>query len=210
VLALRDLSHAHPGAPRIVFPDFESDAARPVLLHGASGSGKSTLIALAAGLLDVQQGSLRLAGCELAGMPRQARDAWRAATLGVVPQRLHLSPSLSVRDNVALAYVSVGLPLDAARVDELLGALGLAAVAARKPDALSVGQLQRAALARALARRPAVLLVDEPTGNLDDIAASDVMALLVDAARAQGAQLVVATHDRRVTETLPEAAALSL
>ena len=210
MLALRGLSHRYPDSSRLVFPDFSAHDAQAVLLRGPSGSGKSTLIALAAGLLDVQQGSLRLAGSELAGMPRAARDAWRAVTLGVVPQRLHLSASLSVRDNLALAYLSVGLPVDRVRVDELLAALGLTEIDRRKPDALSVGQAQRVALARALARRPAVLLVDEPTGNLDDRAASDVLSLLVDAAQRHRAMLVIATHDRRVADALPSAASLNL
>lgn len=210
MLALRGLSHRYPGSSRLVFPDFAALNAQAVLLRGPSGSGKSTLIALAAGLLDVQQGSLCLAGSELAGMPRGARDTWRAATLGVVPQRLHLSASLSVRDNLALAYLSVGLPVDRARIDELLAALGLRDVDRRKPDALSVGQAQRVALARALARRPAVLLVDEPTGNLDDRAAADVLSLLIEVAQHNRAMLVIATHDRRIADALPEAASLNL
>jgi putative ABC transport system ATP-binding protein len=210
VLSLRGLSHRYPGAARITFPDFEAGDADAVLLRGPSGSGKSTLIALASGLLDVQQGSLRVAGTELAGTAPTERDAWRAATLGVVPQRLHLSASLTVRDNLALAYVSAGLPVDTPRVDELLVALGIGDVAARKPHALSVGQLQRVALARALARRPAALLVDEPTANLDDRAATRAIGLLLDAARHANTVLLIATHDRRVLDTLPGASVLDL
>jgi putative ABC transport system ATP-binding protein len=210
VLSLRGLSHGYPGAARLTFPDFEAGNADTVLLRGPSGSGKSTLLALAAGLLDVQQGSLRVAGAELAGMAPAARDAWRAATLGVVPQRLHLSASLTVRDNLALAYVSTGLPVDSLRLDELLIALGIADVAARKPQALSVGQLQRVALARALARRPAALLVDEPTSNLDDRAATRTIELLLDAARRASTVLLIATHDRRVLDALRGASELDL
>jgi putative ABC transport system ATP-binding protein len=210
VLSLRGLSHGYPGATRLTFPDFEASGAAPVLLRGPSGSGKSTLIALAAGLLDVQRGSLRVAGVELAGMAGTVRDAWRAATLGVVPQRLHVSASLTVRDNLALAYVSAGLPVDASRVGELLAALGIGAVAARKPHALSVGQLQRVALARALLRHPAVLLVDEPTANLDDRAALAVVELLLEEARRANTALLVATHDRRVIDALPAASVLAL
>ena len=210
MLSLRGLSHGYPGATRLSFPDFEATGRAPVVLRGLSGSGKSTLIALAAGLLDVQRGSLRVAGVELAGMPSAARDAWRAATLGVVPQRLHVSGSLTVRDNLALAYVSAGLPVDTARIGELLTTLGIATAAARKPHALSVGQLQRVALARALLRRPAVLLVDEPTTSLDDQAAMAVVALLLDEARRANTMLLLATHDRRVLDALPAASVLAL
>lgn len=210
MFSLRGLSHGYPGATRLTFPDFEAIGPAPVVLRGPSGSGKSTLIALAAGLLDVQRGSLCVAGVELAGMARAARDAWRAATLGVMPQRLHLSDSLTVRDNLALAYVSAGLPVDTARIAELLTTLDIVAMAARKPHALSVGQLQRVALARALLRRPAVLLIDEPTASLDDQAAMAVVGMLLDEARRANTVLLVATHDRRVLDALPTASVLAL
>jgi ABC-type lipoprotein export system ATPase subunit len=210
VLSLRGLDHRYPQGTRLTFPDFDAEDATTVLMCGPSGSGKSTLIALAAGLLDVQQGSLRLAGVELAGMTGVARDAWRAARLGVVPQRLHVSESLTVRDNLALSYVSAGLPVDTSRVSELLAALGLVALATRKPHTLSVGQLQRVALARALLRRPSVLLVDEPTAYLDDRAARSAIELLLEQARHANTRLLVATHDPRVLHALPDASVLTL
>jgi putative ABC transport system ATP-binding protein len=210
VIALHGLRHRFPGSAPLSFPDFESDVGSTVVLRGPSGSGKSTLIALAAGLLQVQAGSLRVAGAELAAMSARACDAWRAATLGVMPQRLHLSAGLNVFDNLALAYMSARMPLDAKRIDALLAELDIADLSDRTPHTLSVGQMQRVALARALLRRPPVPLVDEPTANLDDASAAGVIALLGAAARQSNATLVIATHDRRATDTLRDAAVLNL
>jgi putative ABC transport system ATP-binding protein len=214
MLRLQGLVHTHPGAAPLHFPDFQADGPQPVLLRGPSGSGKSTLLALMAGLLTVQQGRLAVAGTDLAGLAPRARDAWRGATLGVLPQRLHLSPTLSVRDNLALAYVSAGVKVDRPRIDSLLARLGLSALAERRPGALSGGQAQRVALARALLRQPRVLLADEPTANLDDANAARVMDLLCQAVAAADvgapALLVVATHDARVAAALPAARELAL
>jgi len=210
VLALHDLRHRYPGASALAFPDFEAPSGSRVLLRGPSGSGKSTLIALCAGLLTVQQGSLTVADSELASMPLSRLDAWRGATLGVVPQRLHLSPSLTVLDNLRLTYVSAGLAVDERRLRELLGELALGDLAQRRPYELSVGQAQRVALARALVRRPRVLLVDEPTANLDDDAVSAVLALLMRTAAHSQATLLIASHDARVDKALSGARELVL
>ncbi|MBY0365216.1 MAG: ATP-binding cassette domain-containing protein, partial [Burkholderiaceae bacterium] len=162
MLAWGGLRHRYAGGAEIAYADFGLAAGRHLLLRGASGTGKSTLLALLAGLLRVQQGELVVAGTELAGLGPRALDAWRGATLGVVPQRLHLSDALTVAENLALPALAVGQRADSARAAELLEALDIADLSARRPHQLSVGQAQRVALARALMRRPRLLLADEP------------------------------------------------
>jgi len=199
------LAYRYRGGPALAWPDFQAPQGAVVCLAGPSGSGKSTLLALLAGLLALQQGRLEVAGTDLAGLGARARDAWRARTLGFLPQRLHLSEGLSVARNLAMPDLAAGRAPDRARIATLLGRLGLQGLEDRLPGALSGGQAQRVALARALVGRPRVILADEPTAHLDDDAAAAALALLAEAAAAEGATLVVATHDARVARAWPQA-----
>ena len=210
LFSINGLSYRYAGAAPLAFPDFAAPQGARVRLSGASGSGKSTLLALLAGLLAVQAGRVIAGGVDLGRLGARERDAWRGATLGFVPQRLHLSDSLSVADNLALPYVAAGLAVDRQRIDAVLGRLGLAGLARRRPAALSVGQVQRVALARALLRAPKLILADEPTAHLDDDSAQAALALLGDVAAAEQATLVVATHDRRLAELWPQSLHLHL
>ena len=198
------LRHRYVGGAEIAYADFALAAGRHLLLRGASGSGKSTLLALLAGLLRVHQGELSVADVELQTLSARALDAWRGATLGVVPQRLHLSEALTVAENLALPALAAGHGADPARAAELMEALDIAELASRRPHQLSVGQAQRVALARALMRRPRLLLADEPSANLDDEHTLHMLALLLDAAEREGCTLVIASHDARVVEALGE------
>ena len=202
MLAWSGLRHRYAGGSEIAYADFALPARRHLLLRGASGSGKSTLLALLAGLLRVQQGELAVAGTELQALSPRALDAWRGATLGVVPQRLHLSEALSVAENLTLPALAAGQGADPARAADLLAALDIAELVGRRPHQLSVGQAQRVALARALMRRPRLLLADEPSANLDDEHTVHMLALLLDAAEREGCTLVIASHDARVVEAL--------
>jgi putative ABC transport system ATP-binding protein len=197
-------------SPALRFADVEAEQGDQLLLRGPSGSGKSTLLALIAGLLTPRAGRVVVAGTDVGALARGERDAWRGRTLGFVPQRLHLSESLSVAENLALPSIAAGVPVDRPRIAALLERLGLSGLSARRPHELSVGQAQRVALARALMRSPRVLLADEPTANLDDPMSDAVIGLLDDAARENGATLLIATHDARVAARLPSARTLVL
>jgi putative ABC transport system ATP-binding protein len=211
MLSLQGLEFAwSAGSPALRFADVQAGQGAQVLLRGPSGSGKSTLLALIAGLLTPRAGRVVVAGTDVGALPRGARDAWRGEALGFVPQRLHLSESLTVAQNLELPFVACGAAVDHARIHALLDRLGLGELAARRPHELSVGQAQRVALARALMRRPRVLLADEPTANLDDPMSATVLDLLAEAAHETGATLVIATHDARVAVRLPQARVLEL
>ena len=143
-----------------------------------------------------------VAGQNLRDLERLTSDAWRAKTIGFLPQRLHLSAALSVQQNLAFAQWAAGVPEDPARIARVLTALGVAELGRRLPAQLSGGQAQRVALARAVLLQPKVILADEPTASLDDAAAADAVAVLVHTARAHTATLVIASHDARITPLL--------
>lgn len=202
MLASTDLSFSYPGGAVMRFSDLALPQGGVLLLQGASGSGKSTLLALMCGLLGGYAGRLEVAGQDMMALRGAERDAWRGRTVGFLPQKLHLSESLCVRENLSLVFFAAGLPEDATKIDAALQALGVQDLLQRRPSELSGGQAQRVALARATLLSPKIILADEPTASLDDDAASDAMALLLQAATRCGASLVVATHDSRVKSAL--------
>jgi len=202
MLQTQELRYAYPGGGELAFPDVALAQGGVLLLSGPSGSGKSTWLALVAALVAPRAGRLTVAGQGVAALRGRAADAWRACSIGFLPQKLHLSAALTVRDNLALAYWAAGLPENVARITQVLAALGVQALAGRVPSQLSGGQAQRVALARAVLMAPALILADEPTASLDDAAAAEAIGLLLQAAKAQQASLVIATHDARVAQAL--------
>jgi putative ABC transport system ATP-binding protein len=211
VIQTRGLGYRYAGAPEgatLAFLDLDLPSGGTLLLRGPSGSGKSTWLALAAGLTTATQGDMVVGGQSLGELSPRQRDAWRARTLGFLPQRGLLSEALSVFDNLALVYFAAGKPVDRDRIEAQLQSLGVADLARRLPSQLSGGQAQRVALARALLLQPALLLVDEPTASLDDEACAQALHLLQQ--HASGATLVVATHDGRVLQAWPQARILKL
>ena len=198
MIRTHQLAYRDKAGPMLQFVDVDVPQGGVLLLRGASGSGKSTWLALAAGLLAASGGDITVAGQPLKALGKVAGDAWRAKTIGFLPQKLHLSAALSVHDNLALAQWAAGQEKDDSRTAQVLSALDVQALASRKPAQLSGGQAQRVALARAVLLRPQVILADEPTASLDDGSADASLALLQATAEREGATLVIATHDARV------------
>ena len=172
------------------------EAGEYVAVMGPSGSGKSTLLNLL-GLLDrPNSGHYRLEGRDVTTLSADEQAAVRSARIGFVFQSFHLVPRLSAAENVALPLMLAGIPATerGARVQQALKDFGLESRARHRPDELSGGQRQRVAIARATIMRPAMLLADEPTGNLDRATGQEVTALL-EALNAAGTTLIVVTHD---------------
>ena len=164
-----------------------------VAIVGESGVGKSTLLNCMAALDRWDAGTVTLDGTDLGVLSDEQAALLRREKIGFVFQAFHVLPHLDVAQNVGLPLLLLKRP-DPARVNAMLDAVGLAGLGTRLPQTLSGGQLQRVAIARALVHRPALLLADEPTGNLDPATAARVMDLLVAQTRAEGAALVLVTH----------------
>jgi putative ABC transport system ATP-binding protein len=206
LLILRGVTHSY----------FEGDRRRPVLLGidgtieegrfvallGQSGSGKSTLLNLIAGLDTADSGSIVVRGLELNGLREPERTLFRRRHVGFVYQFFNLLPTLTVLENVALPAELNGLSAAEAqdRALALLDEVGLADRHESYPDSLSGGEQQRVALARALVHDPALILADEPTGNLDSTTGRHILDLLDHIVRKRGKTLLVATHSQEVAE----------
>ena len=196
-------TYATPQGPLRVLEDvtLRLAAGQSLALMGESGSGKSTLLHLAAGLDLPDHGSITLAGHNLATLPEPARATLRREQLGLVFQQFHLIPSLNVIDNLRL-QARLARRDDAAWTAHLIARLGLAGLEKRYPEQLSGGQQQRLAIGRALAPRPPLLLADEPTGNLDETTAGEVLELLLNLVRETQCALLVVTHSPQVAAPL--------
>jgi putative ABC transport system ATP-binding protein len=177
----------------------EIECGEIVAIVGPSGSGKSTLLHLLAALDSPASGEIVIGGIRLSELDDAGRTQLRRNRIGLVFQFFNLLPLLTARENVALPLLLAGVRLAEAeaRADELLTLVGLAGRTQHKPDTMSGGEMQRVAVARALAPKPLVLLADEPTGNLDSVASDGVLALLKQTTRERGCAVVIVTHDPR-------------
>jgi ABC-type lipoprotein export system ATPase subunit len=204
VVRVRGLTHRYgEGATALAVlcgVDMDVHAGGYVAVTGVSGAGKSTLLAILGGLEPAQEGSVQVGGQDLSALRSHELARFRRERVGFVFQDFGLLTMLTARENVEMALTLSGVPRGdrRKRAGDLLAEVGLAARASHRPPRLSGGELQRVAIARALANRPAVLLADEPTGNLDEDSACRVMELLEQLRAERGCTLVVVTHNHEL------------
>lgn len=175
--------------------DFSVSAGEFVAIIGKSGSGKSTLLHMLGGLDVPTSGSVIVDGNDLTMLDRTQLALFRRRRVGFIFQQYNLIPDLNVWDNIIFPLALDGVAIDTEFIDELLTALHIADKRDRMPSQLSGGEQQRVAIARALAMRPALILADEPTGNLDTTTSHEVMGLIRTLAAKLGQTLIVVTHD---------------
>ena len=200
-------------ARQVVFDGltFSVDKGETVALLGASGSGKTTLLNLISGIDTPDSGQVLLDGVDVHALAEPERTLLRRQHVGFVFQFFNLIPTLKVGENVALPLELLGEEDSDAeqRAAALLDDVGLGGLASRYPETLSGGEQQRAAIARALAHRPALLLADEPTGNLDEDTGDRIIELLTGLARQQGTTMLLVTHSNRVAQAADRVLRLS-
>lgn len=205
VLSVQDVSKSYPGAdgdvPVLRGVSLSLERGETLALTGESGSGKSTLLHLIGGLDTVDSGSIKVAGREITTMTDSERAGLRRADVGVIFQQFNLIPSLTVEANIAFQARLAG-GFDADHAARLAEALGLTDHLSKYPEALSGGQQQRVAIARTLTSRPKIVLADEPTGNLDEATATEVLGQMLRLVQETGAALLMVTHSQTVARRM--------
>jgi putative ABC transport system ATP-binding protein len=207
VLALRNLSRSFREGERIhrVLDgvDAQIDSGAFVGIIGRSGSGKSTLLNLISGIDRAEGGSVEVDGVDVTALREPQRTLFRRAHIGFIYQFFNLVPTLDVEENVRLVLELNGVPRAQARrrSETMLAEVGLGERLRSAVDVLSGGEQQRVAIARALVHQPKLLLADEPTGNLDEETAQQVMPQLLSLVRRHGATLLLVTHDRSLAQS---------
>ena len=208
LLDLRDIHKTYGSLTILGGVSVRLQAGETLVLTGESGSGKSTLLQLAGGLDQPDAGQVLLNGDDIGTLDDAARAKARRDEIGLIFQQFNLVPSLTVGANIALQARLAGRH-DAAVCDDLAERLGLAQLTGRYPEQLSGGQQQRVAIARALAPRPALILADEPTGNLDEETGDSVLSLLLALVAETGAGLLMVTHSPRLADRMARRVHLS-
>ena len=199
IIEIQDLGKTYQmgrvGVPALRGVDLHVERGEFLTIVGPSGSGKSTLFHIIGGLTPPTSGVVRVDGQDLATMTDADRNRLRKHTVGFVFQKFNLLPNLTARDNIAVARHSAGSRKPDPHFDEVLGFLGITNRLDHKPSALSGGEQQRIAIARAVVNRPAILLADEPTGNLDTANSTTVLELLRNLNERFGQTILMITHN---------------
>ncbi|OQM73441.1 ABC transporter ATP-binding protein [Manganibacter manganicus] len=212
LLSIEDLQKSYPGpegpVPVLRGVTLSLDAGETLALTGESGSGKSTLLHLVAGLDAADGGRVLLDGQEITALDDRGRAKLRRNAVGIIFQQFNLIPSLDVAANIAFQARLNGTA-EPRELSRLASALGLEAQLRKYPEQLSGGQQQRVAIARALAARPKLILADEPTGNLDEATADEVLEQFLALVTGTGAALLMVTHSPRLAARLGRRAHLS-
>jgi putative ABC transport system ATP-binding protein len=208
MLELREVSKEYPGGRRVLNGlSYTLASGEYVAVMGESGVGKSTLLNLIAGLDAPDSGDILIDGVNIATLDDDAATRLRREKLGFVFQAFHILPHLTLEQNVALPLLLNDLP--SVRARELLDAVGLQGRAQDFPRQLSGGELQRVAIARALVHRPKLILADEPTGNLDPDTAHEILLLLRNEIKSNGASAILVTHSHAAAATADRVLVLS-
>jgi len=189
--------------PVLDIPELVVERAEQMVMVGRSGCGKTSLLHIVAGILRADSGEIWIDGVDISGLSEAGRDRYRAAKLGYVFQTFNLLPAFTALENVLLGMTFARGRRDQARARVLLDRVGLAARASHKPAALSVGEQQRVAVARALANRPKLLLADEPTANVDPANQQNIIDLIRETCREEQIALILVTHAQEVARQFP-------
>ena len=204
MIATLDLTFSYHGSSLLTFPNMECRSGGQLLILGDSGSGKTTLLHLICGLLKPQTGSINIDGIDVTSLNDRELDQFRGVNIGVVFQQAHFVQSLTVSENLALPALMTSENISSEELRErtvgLLKRLRLEHKADSLPRELSVGEQQRASIARALIHKPKVVFADEPTSALDDKSTEAVISLLEEETNHAGAALVIVTHDQRLKD----------
>jgi len=198
VLRSSELSFEYHSTRRFNFPDLVLDQRESALLLGSSGSGKSTLLSLLAGLQRPLQGDIMVKGQKLGDLSERGLEQFRAENIGVIFQKAFFLPYLSITQNLQLVSKLQKVRTSKSEIQAQLEALNIGHIKNQKPSSCSLGEQQRASIARVLLQKPALILADEPTSALDDENARKVAELLHETSTAAGSALLIVTHDQRL------------
>lgn len=198
MIRTRSLQFSYHNSKKFQFPDITLQDGEELLVLGESGIGKTTLVHLMAGLLQAESGSIELGDINISCLSPAKMDHFRGQHIGLVFQRPHFINALCLRENLLLIQFLAGADQDLDHIRLVLNRLGMGEKLQEKPNRLSQGEQQRAAIAMALINQPSLILADEPTSSLDDKNCFKVVGLLQEQASLNNAHLIIITHDRRL------------